>query len=64
MVATLVDDGSGAFKESSIYNRREDTIRSDPGVAPIDDTTLLQFVGDAIEDVIADVLFVRQNLMD
>ena len=64
MIATLVDDGSGALKESPIYNRREDTIRSNPGVGPIDDTAFLQLVRDAIKDVIADVFFVRQNLMD
>ena len=64
MIAALVDDGSGALKESSIYNRREDTVRSNPGVGPIDDAALLQFVRNAIEDVIADVFFVRQNLMD
>jgi len=43
---------------------REDTIRSNPGVGVIDDTALLQFEGNAIENVIADVFFIRQNLMD
>jgi hypothetical protein len=64
VIATLVDNGSRSLKESSIYNRGEDTIRSNPGFGPIDNTTLLQFVGDAIEDVVADVLFIRQNLVD
>jgi len=30
----------------------------------IDDTALFQLVGNAIKDVIANVFFVRQNLMD
>jgi hypothetical protein len=64
VIATLVDDDSRAFKESPIYNRRKDTIRSNPGVGPIDHAAFFQLVGDAIKDVIADVFFVRQNLMD
>ena len=64
MIAALVDDSSRALEKSSIYNGGENTIRSNPSVGVIDDTALLQFVRDAIEDVITDVLFVRQNLMN
>ena len=64
MIAALVDDSSRALEKSSIYNGGENTIRSNPSVGVIDDTTLFQLVRDAIEDVIADVFLVGQNLMD
>src|SRR6267142_6748362 len=64
MIAALVDDKSGALKKSSVDNRGEDTIRSNPRGALIDDTALLQLVRNAIEDVVADIFFVCQNLMD
>jgi hypothetical protein len=64
VIAALVDNGSSAFKKRSIYNGGKDTVRSNPGVGAIDDTALLKFVGNAIEDIISDVLFVRQNLVN
>jgi hypothetical protein len=64
MITTLVDNGSSALKQSSIYNRGEDAIRSNPGVRSINNTALFQFVRDAIKNVVTDVFFVRQNLMD
>src|ERR1700716_892554 len=64
MIAALVDNESGPLKKSSVDNRGEDTVRSNPGVGLIDDAALLQFVRNAIEDVVADILLVCQDLMD
>src|SRR3981081_2456190 len=64
MIATLVDNKSCALKKSSGENRGEDTVRSNPGVALIDDAALLQLERNAIEDVVADIFLVCQNLMD
>ena len=54
MIAALVDNESGPLKKSSVDNRGEDTVRSNPGVGLVDDAALLQFVRNAIEDVVAD----------
>ena len=52
MIAALVDNGSCALEKSSIDNRGEYTIRSNPSVGMIDNTALFQLVGNTIEDVI------------
>jgi hypothetical protein len=65
MIAMLVDDGgSSTVEKSSVDNRGEDAVRSNPGVALIDHTTLPQLKRNAIEDVVPYIFLVCQNLMD
>ena len=59
MIVTLVYNKSSALKESAVDDRGKGAVRSNPGVALIDDTALLQLVRNAIEDIIADIFFVR-----
>lgn len=59
-----LDDGLGSVVEVTLDDRLECTIGPDPHIGVVAHPHLLQLVRDAIPDVVADVLRVRQDLVD
>jgi hypothetical protein len=64
VIAARRDDGASTFEKRGIDDTWIGVLRPDPHFRAIYDALLLQLIRDAIIDVVADVLFVSENLVD
>ena len=62
--AAVLNDPLGRLEEVGIDDTVEHAVRTDPRLRRIDDALGFQFEGDAIVEVVADVFFIGQDLVD
>src|SRR5690348_1740922 len=61
---SVLDDGLCSIEKVPLHDRFERTIGPDPHVRIVPDPHLFQLVRDAVPDIVADVLWIGEDLVD